>query len=49
MAGNKNSSELVAYHKGKRKFLDLLEMQNEDPDQLEIYEFKGQDFQLVAN
>ncbi len=47
MASNK--SEIVAYHNVKRKFLDLLEMQNEDPDQLEICEFKGEDFDLVAN
>ena len=44
-----NTSEIVAYHKVKRKFLDLIEMQNEDPDQLEIYEFKDEDFDLVAN
>ncbi len=49
MAHNKSSSEIVAYHKVKRKLLDLLAMQNEDPDQLEIYEFKGEDFDLVAN
>jgi hypothetical protein len=49
MAKNKNTSEIVAYHTTKRKFLDLLDMQNEDPDQLEIYEFKGEDFELVAN
>jgi hypothetical protein len=49
MAKNKNTSEIVAYHKIKRKFLDLLDMQNEDPDQLEIYEFTGEDFELVAN
>jgi len=49
MANYKNISEIVAYHKIKRKFLDLIDMQNEDPDQLEIYEFKGEDFELVAN
>ncbi len=44
-----NTSELVAYHKVKRKFLNLSDMQNEDPDQLDMYEFNGQNFQLVAN
>ncbi len=48
MSDNKNTSEIVAYHKIKRKFLDLLEMQKEDPDQLEMYEFSGEDFQLIA-
>jgi hypothetical protein len=43
IANNKYTSEIVAYHKIKRKFSDLLDMQNEDPDQLEIYEFKGED------
>jgi hypothetical protein len=43
-----STSELVAYHKLKRKFLSLSEIQKEDPDQLQIYEFKGQDFQLLA-
>lgn len=34
MADNKNTSEIVAYHKVKRRFLNLAEMQHEDPDQL---------------
>ncbi len=45
---DKNTSEIVAYHKVKRKFLNLAEMQLEDPDQLEMYEFSGEDFDLVA-
>ena len=49
MSYNKNTSEIVAYHKIKRKFLDLLEMQKEDPDQLEMYEFNGENFDLLAN
>ncbi len=46
---NSTFSELVAYHKVKRIFINLKDMQSEDPDQLQIYEFKGQDFALVAN
>ena len=41
------SSEIVAYHKVKRRFINLKDMQSEDPDLLQIYEFKGQDFDLV--
>ena len=43
------SSEIVAYHKVKRKFLSLVDMEQEDPDQLQICEFNGQDFELVAD
>ncbi len=32
-----------------RSILNLAEIQQEDPDQLEIYEFKGEDFELVAD
>lgn len=42
-------SEIVAYHKVKRRFISLKDMRSEDPDLLQIYEFKGQDFDLVAN
>jgi hypothetical protein len=40
--------EIVAYHKIKRIFLSLAEIQNEDPEQIEIYEFTGENFDLVA-
>jgi hypothetical protein len=46
---NSTISELVAYHKVKRRFINLKDMQSEDPDQLQIYEFKVQDFDFVAN
>ena len=49
---NKNShptTEIVAYHKIKRIFLNLTDMEKEDPDQIQICEFKGQDFDLVAD
>ena len=41
------TSELVAYHKLKRKFLNLADIDKEDPNQLMMCEFKGQDFQLL--
>lgn len=42
-------SEIVAYHKVKRIFLPLGEIEKEDPNHIEIYEFKGEDFNLVAS
>ena len=42
-------SEIIAYHKVKRRFINLKDIQAEDPGQFLIYEFKGQDFDLVAN
>lgn len=48
-SGSHQPSEIVAYHKAKRIFLKLADMQNEDPDQLDIYEFNGENFQLVDN
>ena len=42
-------SELVAYHKVKRKFLSLTDMEKEDPDQLQICELRGQEFELIAD
>ena len=44
------TSESVAYHKIKHIFLNLTEMEKEDPDQIQIQicEFKGQDFEVIA-
>lgn len=41
------TSEIVAYHKGKRKFLDLVNMEKEDPNEILICEFNGQNFELI--
>ena len=43
------TSEIVAYHKGKRIFLSLTDMEKENPDELQICEFKGQNFELFAD
>ena len=43
------TSELVAYHKVKRIFLNLVDIDKEDPNQLMMCEFKGQDFQLLMD
>lgn len=43
------SSELVAYHKLKRRFLNLKDIEKEDMNELIMCEFKCQDFELVAD
>ena len=42
------SSEIVAYHKVKRIFLKT-DMEKENPDELQICEFNGQDFELIVD
>ena len=32
----------------KRKLINLMHIELENPDQLQIYEFKGQDFVMVV-
>ena len=44
-----STSEIVAYHKVKRIFLSLKDMEKEDPNEILICEFNGQDFELVAD
>lgn len=43
------TNEIVAYHKGKRIFLSLTDMEKENPDELQICEFNGQNFELIAD
>ena len=47
--GSYSTTELVAFHKRKRIFLKLKDLAVEDPDQLEMCEFKGHDIQLIAD
>jgi len=42
-------SEIVAYHKAKRKFLSMVDTGKEDPDQIQMCEFRGQDFELIED
>jgi hypothetical protein len=42
-------TEILAFHKVKRKFLPLEEIESEKPENIEIYEFTDQNFRLVAN
>jgi hypothetical protein len=46
--GSHSTSEIVAYHKIKRIFLNLADMEKEDPNELQICEFNGQNF-VVAD
>jgi hypothetical protein len=41
--------DIVAFHKAKRKFVRLKDMESEDADQFLICEFKGYDFEILAN
>jgi len=54
MTKNKNQldnwiEDIVAFHKSKRKFVNLKDMESEDADQFLICEFKGYDFEILAN
>jgi hypothetical protein len=40
--------EIVAFHRSRHVFLPLTEIQKEDPDLIEIYKFRGEDFNLIA-
>ena len=41
--------DIVAFHKAKRKFVTLKDTESEDADQFLICEFKGYDFEILAN
>jgi hypothetical protein len=41
--------DIVAFHKGRRKFVNLQDMESEDSDQFLICEFKGYDFEILSN
>ena len=41
--------DIVAFHKAKRKFLSLKDMESEDAHQFLICEFKGYDFEILSN
>ena len=41
--------DIVAFHKSKRKFVSLKDMQSEDADQFLICEFNGYDFEILVN
>jgi hypothetical protein len=41
--------EIVAFHKAKRKFVNLKDIESEDAAQFLICEFKGYDFEILAD
>jgi hypothetical protein len=41
--------DIVAFHKAKRKFVSLKDMESENADQFLICEFKGYDFEIMDN
>lgn len=45
---NTTKTELLAFHKVKRKFFAMAEIESENPEDVEIYEFSGQNFKLIA-
>jgi hypothetical protein len=40
--------DIVAFHKSKRKFVNIKDMETEDADQFLICEFNGYDFEILA-
>ena len=44
----KTDIEYVAYHRVKRVFLPITAIESENPEDIEVYEFEGQNFKLVA-
>ena len=43
------TTELVAFHKRKRKFLDLKDIVKEDTIEIIMCEFKGQEFEVITD
>jgi hypothetical protein len=43
-----NEPEYFAYHRVERKFMSITEVEIEQPEDIEIYEFNNQNFKLVA-
>ena len=41
--------DIVAFHITKRKFVSLKDMESEDADKFLICEFKGYDFEILAD
>ena len=44
----KTEIEYVAYHRVKRVFLPITDIESENPEDIEVYEFEGQNFKLIA-
>ena len=44
----KTEIEYVAYHRVKRIFIPITDIESENPQDIEVYEFECQNFKLVA-
>ena len=44
----KTEIEYVAYHKVKRVFLSIMDIESENSEDIEVYEFEGQNFKMIA-
>jgi hypothetical protein len=44
----KTEIEYVAYHRAKRVFIPITEIESENSEDIEVYEFEGQNFKLIA-
>ena len=44
----KTEIEYVAYHRVKRVFIPIMDIESENPEDIEVYKFEGQNFKLVA-
>ena len=40
--------EYVAYHRVKRIFIPIIDIESENTEDIEVYEFEGQNFKLIA-
>jgi hypothetical protein len=45
----KTEIEYVAYHRVKRVFIPITDIESENPEDIEVYEFEGQNFKLTAS
>ena len=44
----KTEIEYVAYNRVKRVFISIRDIESENPEDIEVYEFEGQNFKLIA-
>ena len=44
----KTEFEYIDYHKVKRVFLPITDIESENLEDIEVYEFEGQNFKLIA-
>jgi len=44
----KTEIEYIVYHRVKRVFIPILDIESENSEDIEVYEFDGQNFKLIA-